>query len=199
MFLKGNCISPFPKRSNLLSNPCWGTVFPQMSKALDHESVQFSLFPGFAIAANISWGDPGAKRRKKHLLQRQHCLSLSIPLFFVPLSLSLFFCFSLSLSFSFSIHFSFSSPSSLSLFLFLFLFLSCLSFSFSLVYLSMSLLFIVLFLFLFMVIFLIVTPLIKLETQKATQSSCSTHSLQVLQAPPVLQVHRQNIVLICLN
>ena len=197
MFLKGNCISPFPKRSNLLSNPCWGTVFPQMSKALDHESVQFSLFPGFAIAANISWGDPGAKRRKKHLLQRQHCLSLSIPLFFVPLSLSLsLWILSLSLSLFLSLSISLSLPLLLAFPLSLsFSFY----FSFSLVYLSMSLLFIFLFLFLFMVIFLIVTPLIKLETQKATQSSCWTHSLQALQAPPVLQVHRQNIVLICLN
>jgi ABC-type multidrug transport system permease subunit len=138
-------------------------------------------------------------REERNTFYKGNIVFLFLFLFFLFLSLSFSFSFSLSLSFSFSIHFSFSSPSSLSLFLFLFLFLSCLSFSFSLVYLSMSLLFIVLFLFLFMVIFLIVTPLIKLETQKATQSSCSTHSLQVLQAPPVLQVHRQNIVLICLN
>ena len=112
----------------------------------------------------------------------------------VFLFLFLFFCSSLSLYLSLSISLSLPLPLAFPLSLSFSFY-----FSFSLVYLSMSLLFIFLFLFLFMVIFLIVTPLIKLETQKATQSSCWTHSLQALQAPPVLQVHRQNIVLICLN
>ena len=46
----------------------------QISKALGHERVQFTLvglFAGFANAANFSKADPGAKRRKKSLLQKQ--------------------------------------------------------------------------------------------------------------------------------
>ena len=57
---------PFPKESDRLRNP-WKTVFPQISKALGHERVQFTLvglFAGFTIAANFSRADPGAKRRK---------------------------------------------------------------------------------------------------------------------------------------
>ena len=136
-------------------------------------------------------------REERNTFYKGNIVFLFLFLFFLFLSLSLYLCeFSLSLSLFLSLSISLSLPLPLAFPLSLsFSFY----FSFSLVYLSMSLLFIFLFLFLFMVIFLIVTPLIKLETQKATQSSCWTHSLQALQAPPVLQVHRQNIVLICLN
>ena len=56
-----------PKESDRLLNPYWRTVFPQISKALGHERVQFTLvglFARFTIAANFSRADPGAKRRK---------------------------------------------------------------------------------------------------------------------------------------
>ena len=49
--------------------------FHQISKALGHERVQFTLvglFSGFTIAANFSRADPGAKRRKKILLQKYY-------------------------------------------------------------------------------------------------------------------------------
>ena len=47
-------------------------LFPQISEALGHERVQFTLvrlLPRFGITANFSGGDPGAKRSKKSLLQ----------------------------------------------------------------------------------------------------------------------------------
>ena len=59
---------PFPRESDRLLNPYWRTVLPQISKALGHERVQFTLVglcPGVTIAANFSRADPGAKRRKK--------------------------------------------------------------------------------------------------------------------------------------
>ena len=65
---------PFPREPDHLSNPYSRTVLPQISKALGHERVQFTLVglcPGVTIAANFSRADPGAKRRKKGLLQKQ--------------------------------------------------------------------------------------------------------------------------------
>ena len=50
------------------------SVFPQISKALGHERVQFTLvglFSGFTIAANFSRADPEVKRRKVGLFQKQ--------------------------------------------------------------------------------------------------------------------------------
>ena len=60
-------VQTFPKRIRPLIKPLLKTVFPQISKALGHERVQFTLvglFSGFTIAANFSRADPGAKRRK---------------------------------------------------------------------------------------------------------------------------------------
>ena len=65
---------PFPKEQDCVSNPYSRTVFPQITNALGHERVQFTLVglcSGFTIAANFSRADPGAKRRKKSLLQKQ--------------------------------------------------------------------------------------------------------------------------------
>ena len=48
--------------------------FFHKSPALGHERVQFilaGLSSGFAIATSFSRADPGAKRRKKNLLQKQ--------------------------------------------------------------------------------------------------------------------------------
>ena len=53
-----------------------------MSKALGHEKVQFtliSLFSGLTTAANFSKADPGAKRRKVGLSQKQLPNSKSKP------------------------------------------------------------------------------------------------------------------------
>ena len=69
---------------------------------IDHERAQFTLvglFPGFTIAANFSRADPGAKRRKEGLFQKQP-------------SFSLFLVFSFSFSVSFSLSFSSSSSCS---------------------------------------------------------------------------------------
>jgi len=72
-FLNRACL-PFPKESDRLLDPYERTVFPQISKTLGHETAQFSLvglFSGFTIAANFSRADPGAKRRKVGLFQKQ--------------------------------------------------------------------------------------------------------------------------------
>ena len=126
-------------------NPYERTAFPQMSKALDHERVQFTLvglFPGFTISAHFSRADPGAKRRKQNLLQQQHVFSLSFSLyFFLCVSCSLFFFFFLinyhSLSLPLPLSFS------LSLYLpFIFLFIVFFLFIVMFLFLSLSRLFI---------------------------------------------------------
>ena len=56
-----------------MGNPKW-TVFPQISKAMGHERVQFTLvvlLSRFTSAANFLRADPGAKRRKVGLFQHQ--------------------------------------------------------------------------------------------------------------------------------
>ena len=97
-----------------------------MSKALDHERVQFTLvglFPGFTISAHFSRADPGAKRRKKQLLQQQHVFSLSFSLYFF-LSVSFSLCFFLFLINDHSLSFPLPLSFSLSLYLsFIFLFI----------------------------------------------------------------------------
>ena len=133
-------------------NPYERTAFPQMSKALDHERVQFTLvglFPGFTISAHFSRADPGAKRRKQNLLQQQHVFSLSFSLyFFLSVSCSLFLFFFLinyhSLSLPLPLSFS------LSLYLpFIFLFIVFFLFIVMLLFLSLSFVYFFLFLFLF--------------------------------------------------
>ena len=106
---------PFPKESDRLLNPYWRTVFPQISKALGHERVQFTLvglFSGFTIAANFSRADPGAKKRKNSLLQKQPVLSLSL---FLSLSLSLSLSLIVSLSLPLSLPLPLPLPLSLPL------------------------------------------------------------------------------------
>ena len=73
---KKKCLSAVPKKKKKqkLIKPLLKNSFPQISKALGHERVQFTLvglFSGFTIAANFSRADPGAKRRKKTLFQKQ--------------------------------------------------------------------------------------------------------------------------------
>jgi hypothetical protein len=73
---------PVPKESDRLLKPYLRTVFPQISKALGHERVQFTLvglFSGFTVAANFSRADPGAKRRKVGLSHKQLPSSKSKP------------------------------------------------------------------------------------------------------------------------
>ena len=76
-FSEKNAFLPVPKESDRLLNPykiIKEQFFPQISKALGHERVQFTLvglFSGFTIAANFPRADPGAKRRKERLLQKQ--------------------------------------------------------------------------------------------------------------------------------
>jgi hypothetical protein len=80
--LKSSKSKPFPPESGRLLNPYQKKVFPQISKALGRERVQLTLvglFSGFTIAANFSRADPGAKRRKKNLLQKQLKSSKSKP------------------------------------------------------------------------------------------------------------------------
>ena len=69
---------PVPNESGRLLNPYSRAVVPQISKALGplgHERVQFTLVGLFSrftiIAASFSRADPGTKRRKKSLLQKQ--------------------------------------------------------------------------------------------------------------------------------
>jgi len=81
-FWKHIAFPPVPKESDRLLNPYWRTVFPQISKALGHERVQFTLvglFSGFTIAANFSRADPGDKRRKVGLFHKQLPNSKSKP------------------------------------------------------------------------------------------------------------------------
>ena len=150
IFLKKYCFSPCPKRIRPLIKPLLKNSFstnfqgtgPWEGPIHFSRFVQFTLvglFSGFTIAANFSRADPGAKRRKKSLVQKQPVLSLS-------LSLSLFLClsFSLSLILSLSLHLPLSLPLSLPLPLLLPLPLS-LSCAFSR---SLSLCFLFLFLFL---------------------------------------------------
>ena len=79
------------------------TVFPQISKALGHEKAQFTLVglsSGFTVAANFSGADPGAKRRKKRLLQKQPVFLFLFSFLFLFLFVFLFLFRFLSLSLS---------------------------------------------------------------------------------------------------
>jgi hypothetical protein len=71
----------FPKKNRSLIKLV-RTVFPQLSKALGHERVQFTLvglISGIKIEAFFSRADPGAKRRKKNIVQKQLPSSKSKP------------------------------------------------------------------------------------------------------------------------
>ena len=137
---------PVPNESGRLLNPYSRAVVPQISKALGplgHERVQFTLVGLFSrftiIAASFSRADPGTKRRKKSLLQKQlksskpkpfqkesgRLLNVFLfiflfPVLFLSLSLSLAVslcsssCSSISSSSCFSIYSSSSSSSSFS-------------------------------------------------------------------------------------
>ena len=124
-----------------------------MSKALDHERVQFTLvglFPGFTISAHFSRADPGAKRRKKQLLQQQHVFSLSFSLY-VFLSVSFSLCFFLFLINDHSLSFPLPLSFSLSLYLsFIFLFIVFFLFIVMFLFPSLSLSSVYFFLFLFL-------------------------------------------------
>ena len=75
-------IKPLFKNIRPLIKPLLKNSFSHISKALGHERVQFTLvglFSSFTIAANFSRADPGAKRRKKSLLQKQLRSSKSKP------------------------------------------------------------------------------------------------------------------------
>ena len=66
-FCKNLAFLPVPKESDRAYSLIKEHFFPQISRALGHERVQFTLvglFSGFTIAANFSRADPGAKRRK---------------------------------------------------------------------------------------------------------------------------------------
>ena len=100
-------VQAFPKRIRSLINPLLKTYFPQISKALGHERVQFTvvgLFSGLTIAAIFSRVDPGARRRKKRPFSKA-TFSFSV---FVSVSISLSLFLFLSFPFSFSFSFSFS-------------------------------------------------------------------------------------------
>ena len=128
-FWKKICFSAFPKRIRWLVKPLLKTSFSTNFQGTGpwEGPIHFSRFVlRGTIAANFSRADPGAKRRKKSLLQKQPFLSLSLFLSLSPvrsLSLSLFLSLSLALPLPF--------PLSLSLSLSLVPFLFSFSFSFS--------------------------------------------------------------------
>ena len=117
LFWRLSCSFPFPKRSvNLLSNPYERTIFPQMSKTLDHERLQFTwvgLLPRFGITAFFPKVilEPREERKtfyKSSLLFLFLFLSsCSYASFSLSLSLFLFLSFYFSFSISFSSYFSF--------------------------------------------------------------------------------------------
>ena len=72
----------FPKRIRPLIKSLLKDNFPQISKALGHERVQFTFIglpSGFTIAANFSRADLGNKRGKVSLFQKQLPSSKSKP------------------------------------------------------------------------------------------------------------------------
>ena len=146
-FLKKYCLFHFvslsQKKQTAYKTLIKEQFFPQISEALGHERVQFTLvglFSGLTIAAKFSRADPGAKRRKKYFTcfffqssssSSSTFLSVPLPLPLPLLTLLLPVSLPLLLPVSLPLHLTLPLPLpllpvflflSLSLFLFLFIF-----------------------------------------------------------------------------